>query len=133
MALESRLNSNRAAMASRLSWFWRDARKLPVLMLWAAFAIGLLIYFRGDILSRHAAPATAATARAVDDDALYTGSIILVPRSDDDCRKLKFDNRTGLVSDDGYIDCYSIAKRDKIGQGAMGYARMLAIHSTFSR
>jgi len=124
-------------MASRVSvrWFWRDARMLPVLLVWAAFAGSLLIYFNGVILPWRTAPAASAAAPQVaGDDALYTGSIIMVPRSGDECRRLIFDNRTGTMWEDGYIDCYAFAKMDATrGQGSMSYVRMQAIHDTFHR
>jgi hypothetical protein len=120
-------------MASQVSWFWRDARMLPLLLVWVAFAGSLLIYFGGAILPQQASPtARAQGAQAVSDDELYTGSIIVVPRASDRCPRLMFNNRTGRLSEGGSIDCYAITKRDK-GQGGMSYARMQALHEAFRR
>jgi hypothetical protein len=120
-------------MTSHLSvnGFWRDARMLSVLLVWAACATSPLIYLNGVIPLRHAAP---AALQVVDDEVLYTGSIVMVPRSGDECRRLTFDNRTGSMWEGGSIDCDDFAKMDKTrGQGAISYVRMQAIHDTFHR
>ena len=38
-------------------------------------------------------------------DEIYTGSILFVPNDGRICRQILFDNRTGLLSDNGLVDC----------------------------
>jgi hypothetical protein len=121
-------------MATQVSLhsFWRDGRMVSVLLVWAAFVVALLIYFNGEILPHRAAPGTAAPSRAAVDDELYTGSLILVPRSGDECRKLLFDNRSGMMWEGGSFDCYAVAKMNE-SRPTLGYMRMKAIHSSFHK
>jgi hypothetical protein len=100
-------------MVSRapVRWLWRDIRLVYVLLVWAAFATGLFVYFDGSITLRpgaRAAPVSPA-AQAAKDDAIFTGSIIVVPRSGDDCWKMMLDNRTGRMWESGYVDCNAVA------------------------
>jgi len=94
------------AMASRASvrWFWRDIRMVYVLLVWAAFGTGLFFYFDSGI-SFHGAASAKPAAQVAGDDELYTGSIIVVSRSGDDCWKMMLDNRTGRMWENGYVDC----------------------------
>lgn len=96
-------------MASRASvrWFWRDIRMVYVLLVWAAFATGLFFYFDSGIAFRAGASAKPA-AQAAGADELYTGSIIVVPRTGDECWKMMLDNRTGRMWENGYIDCGAV-------------------------
>ena len=98
------------AMASRASvrWLWRDIRMVYVLLVWAAFATGLFFYFDSGVTFRGVASVTSAEP-AVSDDELYTGSIIVVPRSGEDCWKMMLDNRTGRMWENGYVDCDAVA------------------------
>jgi hypothetical protein len=96
-------------MATRASapWFWRDLRLVYVLLVWVAFAFGLYFYFDNDLAPRREARVTPAmaAAQAAKDDALYTGSIIVVPRTGEQCWKMMLDNRTGRMWESGYVDC----------------------------
>ena len=137
--LRVKRKGKQGSMASQvpLRWLWRDARMVPVLLVWAAFAVGLLIYFNGGILPHAAsaagrAPVAAAPPRAAVDDTHYTGSLVLVPRSGDECRKLIFDNRTGIMWEGGSFDCYTMAKT-RGPQETLGIARMQALHAAFHK
>ena len=97
------------AMASRaVPRLWHDVRLVYVLLLWAAFVAGLYFFFDGGISLHRAAPAKSV-AQSANDDKLYTGSIIVVPRTGHDCWKLMLDNRTGRMWENGYVDCDMIA------------------------
>ena len=122
-------------MASRASvrhHFWRDMRLVYVLLAWVALAIALFLYFDKSITFRDAAPAKPV-ARAAADDALYTGSIIVVPRAGNDCWKMMLDNRTGRMWENGYVDCNTVvgvlaeSKKD----GASRAGRLHAIGASF--
>ena len=73
-------------MASRapVRWFWRDMRLVFVLLVWAAFGIGLLAYLDSSISFSLHRPAPAPP-QAVADAELYTGSIVVVPSRGDRC------------------------------------------------
>ncbi len=97
-------------MAARAatSYLWRDVRLVYVLLIWAAFAAALFAFFESSVTFHGAAvrPTPAApAAQAAIDDALYTGSMIVVPRSGNDCWKMMLDNRTGRTWEGGYVDC----------------------------
>jgi hypothetical protein len=125
-------------MATQVSLhsIWRDARMVTVLLVWAAFVVALLMYFNDEILphsvAHPAAPGVAAASRAAVDDEIYTGSLILVPHSGDECRKLLFDNRSGMMWEGGSFDCYAVAKMNE-SRPTLGYVRMKAIHSIFHK
>lgn len=94
-------------MASRVSvrWLRRDIRLVYVLLVWVAFTVGLFIYFDNGITFHAAAP----PAPAANDDELYTGSIVIVPSSGDECWQMMLDNRTGRMWESGYIGCDAVA------------------------
>jgi hypothetical protein len=52
---------------------------------------------------KHSAPQPKKTPN--EDDEIYTGSILFVPNNGKVCRQLLFDNRTGLINDNGLVDC----------------------------
>jgi hypothetical protein len=79
-----------------------------VLLVWVAFAVGLFIYFDNGI-TFHAAPTPVPAAQAANDDELYTGSIVIVPPSGDECWQMMLDNRTGRMWESGYIGCDAVA------------------------
>jgi hypothetical protein len=121
-------------MASRASnrRIWRDTRVVYVLLVWAAFTTGLFVYFDGRITPHQAAPAVAST-QAGNDAAMYRGSIVVVPQFGNNCRKLIFDNRTGRMWANGYVDCDtavgSVAESKR--EGATGADRFNAIGAAF--
>jgi hypothetical protein len=51
------------------------------------------------------AQSSAKPAKLPSDDEIYTGSILFVPNDGKICRQLLFDNRTGLINDNGLVDC----------------------------
>jgi hypothetical protein len=121
-------------MAARASVprIWNDRRLVYVLLLWGAFAAGLVAYFgTGYGLRRAAPPAPAAQAQA--GDRMFTGSIIVMPRAGNDCWKMMIDNRTGRMWEDGYLNCdTAVAERESQERTARErVGRMNAIGSAF--
>ncbi len=55
------------------------------------------------------ASAAAAAVAAVQDDEIYTGSILYMPKEGRRCYQLLFDNLTGHFTDNGYVDCITAA------------------------
>ncbi len=94
-------------MAARaaVSYLWRDLRLVYVLLVWAAFATALIVFFDSGVTFHGTAARPAPAAQAASDDALYTGSVIVVPRTGNDCWKMMLDNRTGRMWEGGYVDC----------------------------
>ncbi len=88
-----------AARAAQL--FWRDMRLVGMLLAWAAFGTAAVLYF--SVTAQRAGPAPAGPT--LSDAALFTGSIVVVPRSGHDCWKMMLDNRTGRMWEDGYLAC----------------------------
>ena len=52
-------------------------------------------------------PPPQAKTKAQIDDEIYTGSIIVVPPTGDQCWQMMIDNRTGHMWETGYVDCYA--------------------------
>jgi hypothetical protein len=48
---------------------------------------------------------TLVATTASGDDEIYTGSILYMPDEGQICHQLFFDNLTGRLSDNGYVDC----------------------------
>ena len=48
---------------------------------------------------------TRVATTASGDDEIYTGSILYMPDEGQFCHQLFFDNLTGRLSDNGYVDC----------------------------
>jgi hypothetical protein len=46
-----------------------------------------------------------SSGKPLRDDEIYTGSILFVPNDGKICRQLLFDNRTGLINNNGFVDC----------------------------
>ena len=120
-------------MAARASVprVWDDRRLVYVLLLWAAFAAGLLAYFGTSYALHRAPPARPAAQGHLDQ--IYTGSIIVMPASGNECWKMMLDNRTGRMWEDGYLNCdaaigeFAVSQRGK--QARVG--RLNAIGSAF--
>jgi hypothetical protein len=75
---------------------------------------------------------SAKSAPTPSDDEIYTGSILFVPDDGKVCRRVLFDNRTGLLSDGGRVDCESAYYRSPNTPPAqMSVARTQAISETF--
>jgi hypothetical protein len=98
------------AWRANFSSLRHDLRLVYVLLVWAAFAFTLFYVFSGSIKSqrvKHAPPPPAqARTQAEIDDEIYTGSIILVPPTGDQCWQMMIDNRDGRMWETGYVDCY---------------------------
>jgi len=96
-------------------WLSREIRSAFVLLVWVAFAFAILLNlfdwppFRKFIAVRSLAH-PAETKRVIDVDKLYTGSIFFVSPSGDSCLERMIDNRTGNMWDNGYVDCYELAR-----------------------
>jgi hypothetical protein len=95
------------AARAKVHWLWRDLRLVYVLLVWAAFSSSLFYFFNGGIMLRGAAPVPPpqAQSQAQSDDEIYTGSIIVVPPSGDQCWQMMLDNRTGRMWENGYVNC----------------------------
>ena len=121
-------------MASRapVRWFWRDMRLVFVLLVWAAFGIGLLAYLDSSISFSLHRPAPAPP-QAVADAELYTGSIVVVPSRGDRCWQMMLDNRTGRMWEGGYVDCDNVvgALAESKRKGAVHAVRLNAIGASF--
>lgn len=87
-----------------------DASRTLVLLSWVAFASSAFYYiFDRPPLPEGAPPQSQAAHRPTkDNDALYTGSILLV-ETRDRCWLRTIDNRNGSMWDKGYVDCDAFA------------------------
>jgi hypothetical protein len=106
--------SIKRSRASSRRWQLRDLPRVYVLLVWAAFGASIVYYFLDSTPVQHKAAATSDRAgkSAKDiDDALYTGSIVVVPDRGERCRELGLDNRTGQRWEKGYINCYDVVAR----------------------
>ena len=101
------------------------------------FASGQYITARphvGRVASAPAAPTkTAAAGTAVDDDDIYTGSILYMPEEGRTCRQYLFDNQTGRFSDNGYVDCVNAAYHSPNDPKLWSAARARVISNGFRR
>jgi hypothetical protein len=78
-----------------------------------------------------AASATAATAPS--DDEIYTGSILYMPYEGRICHQLLFNNRSGRLTDNGYVDCVRAAYQGIDGQPRFWSAARARVISTAFR
>ena len=88
---------------------WR-LREIVALAVWAVFGISLLLSPFDWSPLRRALSFTpkikeAVIAPIIDNDEIYTGSIVFVPPAGNSCWLRALDNRTGLMWDKGYVDC----------------------------
>ena len=121
-------------MASR-ERYGRWSLGWPLLGKAAAVAIAAVLLFVAvysvGLFGPSSSPAVASTksepAQTPDPDAVYAGSIIVTPASGDKCLDRKFDNRTGRMWDNGYINCDTVVRAEPAGRQAMGVLRMRAI------
>jgi hypothetical protein len=125
-------------MASRakVRRLWREVRLASVLLVWAAFGTSLFVYFDSGIILHRAAPAAPATQadnQADNDDNIYTGSIVVVPRDGDRCWRMTLDNRTGRMWGDGYVDCDAVVSTlaENNRKSGIRSVRMQSISSAF--
>lgn len=119
-----------------LSVLRRDVRLVYVLIVWAAFAFTLFYVFSGGVKTHRVEqvkPAMQAKSKAQTDDELYTGSIILVPPTGDQCWQMQIDNRDGRMWDTGYVDCYAAVSdlAENRRAGTISAKRIQSISSAF--
>src|ERR1700761_1632503 len=69
-------------------------------------SLGLGAYWAADFYRAQRDAQVAET-----DDDIYTGSILFMADKGDLCHQLLFDNQSGQVSDNGYVDCLKAAYR----------------------
>lgn len=74
--------------------------------------LGIALFVTGGYLAagRHTA-ALPQIAAAQSDDELYTGSILYMPDEGRICHQLLFQNLTGRLLDNGYVDCVAATAR----------------------
>jgi hypothetical protein len=102
----------------RASWLSRDDRQ--ALFVWLFFVLvlalsGLIGGGLADGLQPKRAPPVLGSQTG-SDDALYTGSILFVPRDGDHCWQRFLDNQTGRLWDNGFVSCEATAPHSLISQ-----------------
>ncbi len=105
---------------SRRAAGWLSQQDRQALFVWLFFAAilalsGLIGGGLADGL-RPKRPPQAIGSQSASDDALYTGSILFVPRDGDNCWQRFLDNRTGRLWDNGFVSCEALAPRSLISQ-----------------
>jgi hypothetical protein len=93
---------NRAIQRTKISQRKSDRSRLPTVL-----AISMTIASAGLFASQHIElkHSAAQPKKQPNDDEIYTGSILFVPNDGKICRQLLFDNRKGLINDNGLVDC----------------------------
>jgi hypothetical protein len=124
-----------ARLSSRRRWFLRDVPRTYLMFVWLAFSTTLLIYFNDWHPSGWSAlrPKEVATPKPQRSNAeIYTGSIIIVPATGENCQQLMLDNRTGRMWDKGYVNCYAAASPpERDPSKAISSKRISAIGNAF--
>ena len=96
-----------ASAASLRKWFFRDFRRISVLIAFFVITIPLLIFY-----FEWSPPRPASNARSTKTDKksqrIYDGLIFIPTDRPNICWELIFDNRTGELRDNGYTKCESI-------------------------
>ena len=84
----------------------RDNLRQTIAVVGIGAVLGASLFATGEyITARQRASAAAAARAAANDDEIYTGSILYMPDEGDNCRQLLFNNLTGRLTDNGYVDC----------------------------
>jgi len=99
---------------------------LIVIAVGTLLAIGLLAS-GGYVISKHR-PAPVVTA--VNDDEIYTGSILYIPDEGKICHQIIFDNQTGFLGDNGEVDCERAAYHGAQGTPKLWSAARARVIST---
>lgn len=123
-----------ARVSSRRRWFLRDVPRTYVMLVWLALAATLLIYVNDWHPSGWSAlkPEAAAPRPKRSEAETYTGSIIVVPATGENCRQLMIDNRTGRMWDKGLVNCYEAASPpEKDSSSAISSKRINSIGNAF--
>ena len=121
----------------------RDGVRQTVVVVSLAATLVASLYGVGDyVLPKQQGPATIkaviktansagdAKPGAASDDEIYTGSILYLPYEGRDCRQLLFDNRTGRISENGYIDCVKATDQSGINSPKQWSAARAKVIST---
>ena len=127
-----------ASLVDRRHWYSRNGPRAFALLVWAAFGIGLLVnsvIWSPVKLAFTAPPKPKAAIEkpVISDDELYTGSIVFVPSFGEYCWERMLDNRTGVMWDKGYVDCYEAVQGARGPHSTMSGERMLAIGKALRR
>jgi hypothetical protein len=125
-------------------WMLRDVAQFLVLFAGIAVVFGVVAFtvdwelvraeFAGGGKSSFASKPNAVSKQQSNNAGnaeLYTGSIILVPPSGEQCLERALDNRTGQMWDKGYVNCYDFARGAEKNSG-LSASRMRAIGNAFA-
>ena len=118
---------------SHRRWFLRDIPRTYVLFVWLVFGLATFVYAYDWHPSGWSALRQEATVKPQRRDAeVYTGAVIMVPTSGDNCWQRMLDNRTGKMWDKGYVNCYeAVSPLEKDQRVGMSSLRMNAIGKAF--
>ncbi len=122
-----------ARESSHRRWFLRDIPRTYVLFVWLVFGLATFVYAYDWHPSGWSALRQEATVKPQRRDAeVYTGAVIMVPTSGDNCWQRMLDNRTGKMWDKGYVNCYeAVSPLEKDQRVGMSSLRMNAIGKAF--
>jgi hypothetical protein len=106
---------NRAVKRAKIHQRGSEPSQLITVLI--AITVIAVIMAAGLFATQHfeMAQSSARQAKLPSDDEIYTGSILFVPNDGIICRQLFFDNRTGLVTDNGLVDCLHAYYQDATG------------------
>jgi len=91
---------------SRRAWLWRETPLVWMMTLWALAGVSVIGLVTDWFIPAHKqVAALPAPTPTINDDVMYTGSIIYVPIRGDLCWQRYLDNRTGWMRDVGYRPC----------------------------
>jgi hypothetical protein len=126
---------NRSSRYARPAPRGRKRTRQGARQVWAILTIGLCLgtgaFAIGRYVTETRQAAAAAAALAAADNEIYTGSILYMPNSGNDCRQLLFDNQNGQFTDNGFVDCDRAAYRDSATPKHWSAARVRVISSGF--
>jgi hypothetical protein len=110
----------------------RDAVRQTLAVIAVGALLGGSLFATGEyIAARQKAAAAAAAVATASDDEIYTGSILYMPDEGRTCRQLLFNNRSGRLSDNGYVDCVNAAYRSPSESKQWSVARVRVISNNF--
>lgn len=105
----------------------RAHQAVIVLGIGATLALGLLATDEYVTVRQRTA---AAAAAAQSDDEIYTGSILYMPDEGNICHQVLFDNQTGLLTDNGNVDCERAAYQSTLDTPKRWSAARVRVIST---
>jgi hypothetical protein len=113
----------------------RPRRRDGIRQTLGVIAVGALLggslFVGGEYIYRQQRLAAALPVAAANGDEIYTGSILYMPDEGRDCRQLLFDNRSGRLIDNGYVDCVNAAYRSPSEEKLWSAARVRVISTNF--